>query len=296
MTTLNRPLTSREYKLMLNVDHFRDRKEGAKDLWELVKFLAERKKGKVINPKNENKLYKIEKRRTQYLDTPGFDLRRNNFVLRLREELDDNENAKEFKLTLKYRSSDRYDSAHKNLEVRHKDKDKSKFEEDIVAPFISKFSHSASIESKKSFKKKEVNKIDNIIEWFPGLKTVEFSDGVKLIRVNNFVANEVALKFNRRIIFPNDEEKLKDDDFEGLKPCISFWYLIDHLDKLPLVGEFSFDYDALDIHSKDKKKTLETFPMPAVIGAGQLFKALQKQVNWMNPTSTTKTAYAYSGF
>ena len=38
MMTLNRPVTSREYKLMLNIDHFRDRDQGVQDFWELVKF------------------------------------------------------------------------------------------------------------------------------------------------------------------------------------------------------------------------------------------------------------------
>ena len=111
--------------------------------------------------------------------------------------------------------------------------------------------------------------------------------------MNHLVANEIALKFNRRITFHNHDSQPRDDSFEGIKPCLSFWYLIDRSGELPLAGEFSFDYDALNTGTPEQ---LEAFPMSAVVGAEQLFKALKKQANWMNPTSTTKTTYAYSGF
>ena len=283
MSPLNRPVTSREYKLMLNVDHFKDRQDGVKDFWKLVRFLVEQEKGEIRTPKNcKKKLYEIEKRQTRYIDTVGLDLRRNNFVLRLREELGD---VKEYKLTLKYRSSDRYQSAQQNLKVKHKDKDKPKFEEDIVPLFKSKFSHSASIETQKPFKKKNINTIDDITKWFPGLKQSEIPGKTELVTVNDFIAHEVALKFNRRIVFNTDGARDKKDSVDEIKPCLSFWYLTDHLDGLPLVGEFSFDYEALDMEGKNSKKKLEKFPTPAVIGAEKLFRALQKQENWLSTTS-----------
>lgn len=149
MTAFNLPVTSREYKLMLNVDHFSDHQEGVKDFWELVEFIVERKHGQTITPKKGKGLFKLEKRNTQYLDTPSLTLYHNNFILRLREELDDDGTIDEYKLTLKYRSADRYDAAHQDLTVEHPEKDSLKFEEDIVPPFNSKFSNSISIKSKK---------------------------------------------------------------------------------------------------------------------------------------------------
>ena len=98
------------------------------------------------------------------------DLRRHNFVLRLREELDDNDQIDKCKLTLKYRSADRYHVAHQNLTVAHKNSDDPKFEEDIVPPFNSKFSYSVSFKSKKPFEDKEIDQLKNIASWFPGLR------------------------------------------------------------------------------------------------------------------------------
>jgi uncharacterized protein YjbK len=66
-------------------------------------------------------------RRTWYLDTPGLDLQRHHYALRVREEED--EGKKRFKVTLKYRAPDRYLSASQDLSST--EKAKHKFEEDI---------------------------------------------------------------------------------------------------------------------------------------------------------------------
>ena len=76
---------------------------------------------------------------------------------------------------------------------------------------------------------------------------------------------------------------------------LSFWYLLGESEELPLVGEFSFDYDVLKNGKSDRDK-LEQFPLPVVGGANRLFQALQKQAKWINFQATTKTAYAYNGF
>jgi hypothetical protein len=62
-------------------------------------------------------------------------------------------------------------------------------------------------------------------------------------------------------------------------------------DELPLIAEFSFDYDALDEnagHSGD----LEQFPRQLVTGASRLFLELQEHTSWVLASSTTKTAFA----
>jgi hypothetical protein len=41
MTPTNCPITSREYKLMLNTERFRDRQAGADLYWKLLAFLVE---------------------------------------------------------------------------------------------------------------------------------------------------------------------------------------------------------------------------------------------------------------
>lgn len=283
----NLPVTSREYKLMLNVALFKAREQNSQEFWQLVEFLAISQGAKIIPPKNKDKWYKEELRKTCYIDTHHQELKRNGFILRLREEEKDKKT--EFKLTLKYRSSDRYLSSGQNLSVApldtlaNIDQLSSKFEEDILPPFSSKFSHSLSLESEKKF---DLNTIKDLNKFFPSLKELDIPSTQQLKIVNNFVANEVALKLKHKVIFAPEI-----DDFE-IKPALSFWYLLGSKKELPLVAEFSFDYSS---KKNKQEEELESFPFPVVKGANQWFAAIQKQVNWLNFNATTKTAYAYEG-
>jgi hypothetical protein len=63
MDQSNLPVTSREYKLMLNVDRFKIRSEGSDAMWSLVEFLI-LKQGGDADADVEEKI-----RRTWYLDT-----------------------------------------------------------------------------------------------------------------------------------------------------------------------------------------------------------------------------------
>ena len=80
MKTSNHPVTSREYKVMLNSHRFKDKSQGAEEFLELIAFLIRKEGGKVESQNKE------ERRQTSYLDTPQFALRQNGFSLRLREE------------------------------------------------------------------------------------------------------------------------------------------------------------------------------------------------------------------
>jgi hypothetical protein len=84
--------------------------------------------------------------------------------------------------------------------------------------------------------------------------------------------------------------KLEFDEEPIIKASLSFWYLTEEEDEWPLVGEFSFDYDALD--SGANREKLEIFPARVVEGANRLFNALQKQEGWLSSSFTTKTAFA----
>src|SRR5215203_2770104 len=133
----NRPVTSREYKLMLNVDRFRDRGQAYQEFFGLLDFLVGKEGGSVEKDKDAE-----ECRQTSYLDTPELALHQQGFALRLREESDD---AEGFQVNLKYRDPDRYVSAAQDVSSPRADK--TKFEEDILPPFTSRFSHSTSIDS-----------------------------------------------------------------------------------------------------------------------------------------------------
>jgi hypothetical protein len=83
-----------------------------------------------------------------------------------------------------------------------------------------------------------------------------------------------------------------------VKCCLSFWFLQEVTEdtaELPLVAEFSFDYD-LPNRGKIKPTALEQFPVATVQQTNRFFQALQRQEGWINLKATTKTAYAYSAF
>ena len=142
MANPNHPVTSREYKLILQADRFKDRAEGSAIFWELVEALLLQAGGQIHERQNEEML-----RRTWYLDTPDLDLRSHNLNLRVREEMDE---QKKYKVTLKYRGPDRYLSAAQD--ISSPEKGETKFEEDVLPSFISKFSHSTSLKFRRSLK------------------------------------------------------------------------------------------------------------------------------------------------
>lgn len=246
---------------MLNSHRFKDKNQGAEEFLELITFLITKEGGSVIETQN-----KEERRQTSYLDTPQFALRQNGFALRLREEADT------FQINLKYRDADRYVSASKDLSASSKGK--IKFEEDILPPFTSKFSHSNSIESAE---KPRLNVMKEVTALFPGLKELDIDEHTPVTTANNFKALEVTRKLC----------KFQFEETEILKASLSFWYLLNDT-HWPLVAEFSFDYDAT---TKDEGK-LESYSPAVVEGASGLFRSVQNQVGWLDLTATTKTAFA----
>ena len=101
---------------------------------------------------------------------------------------------------LKYRHGDRYLSARQQIkggerfDVKKKDK---KFEEDIIPPFVSKFSRSVAIRDDKEPAPKT---LAEAAEYFPILKELA-KKGVLLqtpiVRANNFTAHEVMRYIGR---------------------------------------------------------------------------------------------------
>jgi hypothetical protein len=270
MDKSNRPVTSREYKLMLNMDRFKDREQASQEFLSLLDFLVKKERGSVVEEQNEE-----EKRQTSYLDTPERALHQQEFALRLREE-DDGEEG--FQINLKYRASDRYISAAQDLSSPQDGK--TKFEEDILPPFVSKFSHSTSIETDEE---PELDTMNKVMDHFPSLRELDIDENTPVETVNDFKVLEVDRKLC----------KLKFDDAPIIKASLSFWYLTEEEDEWPLVGEFSFDYDIVDNGADEDE--LEMYPRQVVEGANRLFNALQKQEGWLNFSTTTKTAFAFEG-
>lgn len=145
-----RPINSREYKVMPNEMGFTERKAGTKACFKELEELA-----KSAGIQSEGSPDLRERRSILFLDTYDQSLRYSGFVLRKRE--DEKDGATE--LTLKYRSPDRYLAAPINLVGREK------FEEDIGAPFHSRFSHSGTVPIGK---KKGLESLGKVAKLFPG--------------------------------------------------------------------------------------------------------------------------------
>lgn len=261
MKTSNHQVTSREYKVMLNSHRFKDRGQGAEEFLELIAFLITKEGGTIVERQT-----KEERRQTSYLDTLQFALRQNGFALRLREEKD------EFQVNLKYRDADRYISASKDLSASREGK--FKFEEDILPPFTSKFSHSNSIESDE---KPKLDVMKEVTDLFPGLKELGIDEDSPVTTANNFKALEVTRKLC----------KFQFENTEILKASLSFWYLLKET-HWPLVAEFSFDYDL----ANKVEGELESYSPAVVKGASGFFRSVLNQAGWLDLTATTKTAFA----
>ena len=280
----NKTVTSREYKLMLRADHFRKRERGTEAFWKLVEFLIRERQDNESRRQPDDERH----RRTWYLDTPGAELRSRGYALRVREKLDEEGQSDGFKVTLKFRSADRYVAAGKDMRCKEKvKKDDDKFEEDILPPFSSKFARSVAF---RTTELPALEDMEQVVDLYPGLAKLEIPRQTLVRPVNGFKAQEIAhrigqLRFVRMPVAKGGEP----DDV--VKCCLTFWYLLGHEDEWPLATEFSFDYD---LPKQERKQTdqLEHFFPALVAGTNVFFRSLQKQVGWLDRSGSTKTAYA----
>lgn len=125
------PISSREYKVMLDPRLFTDGNSAISELrTDLMRLAGD------FGIASKGKLDRIERRVIQFLDTPDSTLLRNHLILRHRA-LDSD---KDSEFTLKCRFEDRYVAFEKDLRPSRGLEGMSKFEEDIAAPFSSRYS------------------------------------------------------------------------------------------------------------------------------------------------------------
>lgn len=267
-------IKSREYKLILSANRFADRNVGTDAFQDLVASMLDQQGADVKTQSKE------EIRRTWYIDTPGFQFRRSGYVLRIRHQGTD---RKEYKITLKRRSPDRYLAANADVSSARRKKDSPKFEEDILPVFRSMFSKS---NARISDREPEFETVSDAAQLFPGLKNLGIGKKTRLQKVNGFEAHEIFRKL-AKARFGNDTE---------IKFGLSFWYQSRHRTKRqwPLIAECAFDYDA-DPEGVDQDCIGDDFPLATIRGSKALFSSLQNQHGWFDPAGTTKTRYAYEG-
>ena len=284
---MNRSLDSREFKLILKLKIFQDLNEGIKKVQKIIDKEVDMLNGK-FKPDSD---LKQKFRRTYYLDTPNFRLKSKNFFLRVREDKESNK----YDTTLKCRHPDRYISSSYDLSSSIK-KSTIKFEEDIIAPHVSKFSISVNFEEDQE---PEINNLEKLKTIFPELQTQDLGDGI-LEKVNKFEAKEISVKLGK-ISYSNNNKDREDDDDE-IKTFLNLWYSPKNKGK-PVIVEFTYDYAAIKKkeegkeQNKGKKKEkilIEEFPFSLVRNTYQFYNSLQNRKKIVDlKSSKTKTDFVY---
>ena len=132
-------VTSREYKVIVDGSLFADVEVGLSDILDDLGDLG-RSVGVEVSGKFDDK--DPNERSILFLDTPDYTLHENGLLLRQRVK----RKSGKTEYTLKCRTEDRYIAEGKDLSSVAGLKPDSKFEEDIGVPFVSRFSHSTTVE------------------------------------------------------------------------------------------------------------------------------------------------------
>lgn len=277
---MSNSLDSREFKLILLPKIFKNLNKGIKKIQKIIVAKVDALDGTFELDHNIN----LEYRRTYYLDTVNYKLRSKNFFLRVRKDKESNK----YTTTLKCRHPDRYISA--EYDLSGPTNRNIKFEEDIIAPHISKFSMSASITSDHNL---SLNNLEDLSKMFPRLSKYDLGNG-RLEKVNNFEAKEISCELGK-ISYHNKNGKRNDNE---IKTALNLWYL-PKKGKIPLIVEFTYDYSAINKSKEEKNKnnklkpTIEVFPIFLVRNTYEFYNSLQNTKVVDLKSSKTKTEFAY---
>ena len=267
VSAANREVDSREYKLLLNTHLFTGneliRTSKVNDYWKTLKRAI--KEGSLKSDTSGS--LSLDKNRTiSFYDVQGScDLFNAGYSFRERVENDGR------KVTLKFRSADQPIANAKDIRGK-KSNAKSKFEEDISAPFISTYSSSTT---QKIGKNKNLNKMDDPVGLYPGLKSEHFDESIGINKVSHLTVSEYVYK--------NATADLDSVDAEF---SLTLWYNEAESNTQAIVAEISFKYKGDHSRFSDEVGTR----------AKALFIEMQTSpqlINWNSPDSLSKTATIY---
>ncbi|MFI4875105.1 MAG: hypothetical protein ACIALR_07200 [Blastopirellula sp. JB062] len=274
------PLTSREYKVMLDAKKFENVDEGAAQFWSDLCYFAY---GNSREAAAATPLQLVDEREIAFLDTPDLELLvQHGHVLRRRQKIGDDKTQ----YTLKVRSVDRYVAAGAEVAAVEKLSQKQKLEEDLVLLSRgpgrallqhSRFSHSCTAEVKMG--RATPDDVAAAARWFPGLKQLAWSEKkrkeIPLVVVNDFQAHERIYRGAEMVFGEKKEEQVE------AEVALLIW--TDGQAGPVTAAEFSFRY-------QDRR---ERYPAAAAKMAKDFFEALGQLSAWVRPDVATKTAIAY---
>jgi len=268
---VNRPLTSREYKIMLLPREFNDIEKGIGKL----KSIFDSKVDKKVEWATEIEV--SNRKRTWFVDSAEFDLfKKNKFILRIRQGL----RTGEVETTVKCRHPDRYISASHDLSSVSKSL-VVKFEEDISIPFVSQFSLSGTFRKNKL---PNLNKFNDLKRCFPKIRIKEIHENEPLKTVNNFKPDEISYNIG----------SIKLTDKKSIEMYLNLWYSgSENKTTKPLIVELTFNCEAKKLNEKNQR-CLEEYSISLLKQANKFYLQLQNDRIADHTTTTTKTEFAYT--
>ena len=271
-------IDSREYKLLLNADLFTgdaaSRASKVNDYWNaLHNAIQNSTREKSAIESNASGSLSLNKNRTvSFYDVPeSCDLSNAGYSFRERVE------KGKRKVTLKFRSADQSIASTKDLHGT-KSKAKSKFEEDIAVSFVSTYSSSTT---QKIGNSKNLNKMDDPVGLYPGLKSEDFDQHLAIKKVSDLTVNEYVYESAIVKIGGIDEIAALNTAF-----ALTLWYNESVSTTQAIVAEISFKYKSDHGHFNSKVDTR----------AKALFTMMQynpKLTHWNSTNSLSKTATIY---
>jgi hypothetical protein len=296
-------VTSREYKVMLNPSGFTgtDPSSSVASLWTALKPIIDSTTGlKSGSVHRYSGSFSLDKTRAvRFFDTTGSNkcvLNKANYIFRERVPMTGTtEDSSKREVTLKYRDTDSYISAKKDMSGSDGDAE-SKFEEDIARKVVTIPSGSgtvrvtdvkATMTSLYSFStnepissSKNLNAMDDPLGIYPGLaagvseENASYNTSDALVIVSGLQIYERV--YTGGVI-----------DLGGLtaEVDVTLWYNKSASSyNTPLVAELSFNYELADPG--------DDFTHDVVWRAKQLFLGLQS-MSQLDPSRATKTAFVY---
>lgn len=222
-----------------------------------------------------------EERTIRFLDTPDFTFRQNGLVLRQRVA----QRNGETEYTLKCRTEDRYVALGGDLSEAPGLKAKSKLEEDIGCPFVSRFSHSATVSLKSAHALAGENfprTLSAAATLYSGLLAVQ-RDG-RPCAPDTTVSPVNGRTFYERVFDGPLLQLTADKALQSPSTQATLALILWSKGKegRTLTAEFSFRY-------KDENEAYS----PEVASAARRFFEGVQRLDWARPDGSTKTQYLY---
>jgi hypothetical protein len=266
-----RSVQSREYKVMLQPRQFNGGRNAllrAAGAW--WGDFCGKASSVVIEAKGELAAIKTE-RLIRFVDTSKERLNDSRYIFRERRAIDSG--ARE--VTLKFRHGDRFVALDRRMDAASPPDQRTKFEEDIKAPFVSLYSFSTTlpIGNERAYRD-----LGDLAHLFPDIRVrlPDFAEREPVAVVHDFTAREVVIG--------GGSVKIGKHPGVDAECALIVWYDHGGRNDTPVAVEFSYRYGDKDEHygGAMARRAFETFQM------------LQSDLTrWVDPNPRTKTAFVY---